>query len=427
MKKLLLVTTALAGVAMMSAPATAAVKLGLGGYFSTYGMWADSDDTDLREFDWRRDSELFFTGATTLDNGLTVGINYELDLGSTTCGAAENFLTDEAYMYFSGGWGRLNIGSEDGSAFLLQVAAPSADANIDGMQVTMQGIAANDLVFDMDGNNLGLTQSNLLDYQHISSPSFLGNNLDRLTYLTPKFNGFQAGVSYAPQNVQGGSVSSVTPMAVDATVGTYDEIWEGSLRWDGEFQGFGIALGGGYSQASLQDEAAAPTVDATPIVSDDLTTWNVGANFAWSGFSLGGAYLRSDTSNDDGLDPVGAPVFVVNSLDVSNTTWVVGLGYDNGPWHIGTSYLKKNIERDANGVLADDGELPAIDADVLKYTVGAGYTFGPGMTFNGSIAWGEFDNSTSTVVDAGQTGQFGGAAANQNDFRQVSIGTNIQF
>src|SRR5690606_29160443 len=47
---------------------------------------------------------------------------------------------DEAYMYVSGGWGRVNFGSEDGAAYLLQVAAPSADSNVDGMRVYVQGL-----------------------------------------------------------------------------------------------------------------------------------------------------------------------------------------------------------------------------------------------------------------------------------------------
>lgn len=423
MKKLLLVTTALVGVAMMSAPASAAVKMGLGGYFSTYGVYADNNEpagTSLRKFDWRADREIFFTGATTLDNGLTVGANYELDLGGFV-------LTDEAYIYFSGGWGRVNVGAEDGSAFLLQVAAPSADANIDGMQTTMQGFGTADTLFNMTTNNLGLNTSNLLDYEHRSSANGL-NSADRLTYLTPKFSGFQAGVSYAPQDVQAqGQFNNIQPMAVDNTAGAHDDVWEASARWDGEFQGFGIGVGGGYSHAALQAKAAAPTADTTPTVSDDLTTWNAGLNLAWSGFSLGGSYLRANTKNQDGLDPAGLPPLVVNNLDVTTNTWVVGLGYDNGPWHVGGSYLNANIQRDANGVAADDGDLPKIDADVHRYTVGGGYTFGPGMTFNGAVAWGAFDNSTANVVDAGQSGQFVGTAANNNDFTQVTVGTNIQF
>lgn len=446
MKKLLLVTTALVGVTMMSAQASAAVKMGLGGYFSGYGVYADNNDpagTSDRSTDIRSDREIFFTGSTTLDNGLTVGINYELDLGGVV-------LTDEAYAYFSGGWGRVNVGAEDGSAFLLQVAAPSADANVDGMQVTMQAFGSEDALFDMTTNGLGMRQLSLLDYEHATSPIGL-NSADRLTYLTPKFSGFQAGVSYAPQDIQAqGQFNNIQPMA-NEDVDTYEDIWEASARWDGEFQGFGIGLGGGYSHAALQTSVGAVNAlagstvvvvggvasTAAPVVSDGLTTWNAGMNLAWNGFSLGGSYLRANTEMVNGLDllSTGNVVDSVDSLDVDQTTWTVGLGYDNGPYHLGGSYLTSNLERDASGSLAaDDGALAAIDADVHRYTVGAGYTFGPGMTFNGAIAWGEFDNSTGSsdaanVDKVGFAGSVGlpGLAATNNDFTQVTIGTNIQF
>jgi hypothetical protein len=453
MKKLLLVTTALVGVAMMSAPANAAVKLGLGGYMSTYGAYADNDEAagaanSLRKFDWRRDSELFFMGATTLDNGLTVGINYELDLGQAV-------QTNEAYVYFSGGWGRVNVGAEDGAAYLLQVAAPSADANVDGMQVTFQAVNSRDDVF----SNLtgaqgttgvpGLPNIGTLDYNHLSSPTDGALQArDRLTYLTPKFNGFQAGVSFAPQDLQAPVGADVAPMALDEQNGVYDNVWEGAVRWDGEFQGFGIALGGGYSQAALQADGLNTVTGAvlaladvastsTPGVTDDLTQWNVGANFAWSGFSLGGAYRRADTTNNNGIDvgSTGNAVDTIDSIDVTQNTWTVGLGYDNGPWHLGTSYWRQETERDASGVFGvDDGALRAVDAEVDRWTVGAGYTFGPGMTFNGAIAWGGFDNNTPTnvsgaagVVDKSNVLSFAGGAATNNDFQQVTIGTNIQF
>jgi outer membrane protein OmpU len=450
MKKLLLITTALVGVTMMSAPASAAVKLGLGGYFDGYGVFADNneladvgglpDTASQRNFDLRRDSEVFFTGATTLDNGLTIGINYELDLGGLTAGDSGNTATDEAYAYASGGWGRFNVGMEDGAAFLLQVSAPSADSNVDGMQTTIQAINSNDGgtaaaggVFNMVTNGLGLRQLNILDYEHMSDPTGI-NDTDRFTYLTPKFNGFQAGVSFAPETGANTVGNNVAPMGLDSTTGAYENIWEGSARWDGEFQGLGIALGGGYSHAGLQADNAVDTLtaiaadeDDAPVVNDDLTTWNAGANLAWSGFSLGGNYQRQNTSAASVIEVVdGSTVFQLRNLDVNQTTWNVGLGYDNGPWHVGGSYLTTNIERDGHGVAADGGESAAIDADVHRYTVGGGYTFGPGMTFRGAVAWGEFDNSTA-ASDAGQAGDFAAVAADQNDFQQITIGTDIQF
>lgn len=119
LKKVLLAGTALVGLALASAPANAEVKLGLGGFMLGYGVHADSDINNRRDLDFKRVAEAHISGETTLDNGLTVGFHTEQSLGGAT-------LTDEAYTYFSGGWGRVNFGAEDGAAYLLQVAAPSA-------------------------------------------------------------------------------------------------------------------------------------------------------------------------------------------------------------------------------------------------------------------------------------------------------------
>ena len=72
------------------------VKLGLGGYFKGYMSWLDQDTTpddptaplvnearDVRSLDILRETELHFTGETTLDNGLTVGFHGEADVDGT--------------------------------------------------------------------------------------------------------------------------------------------------------------------------------------------------------------------------------------------------------------------------------------------------------------------------------------------------------
>ena len=135
MKKILLSTAALAVLAV-SAPAFAqeesGVKLNLGGHFKGYGVWVDQDEaaaTSLRSVDMLRNTEVHFSGETTLDNGLTVGAHVE-----ALADQGKSFDIDESYAYFSGSWGRVNLGSEDSAAFLMQVSAPSADSNYDGIR-----------------------------------------------------------------------------------------------------------------------------------------------------------------------------------------------------------------------------------------------------------------------------------------------------
>ncbi|MCC7436188.1 MAG: porin [Methanoregulaceae archaeon] len=83
MKKLLC-SAAVAGLcAVAAAPAMAqgdqsALELSLGGYFRGYVTYASQDTAvgagEERHIDILRDTEIHFTGETTLDNGLTVGV-----------------------------------------------------------------------------------------------------------------------------------------------------------------------------------------------------------------------------------------------------------------------------------------------------------------------------------------------------------------
>jgi len=405
MKKVLLAGTALVGAALLSTPAHADLKLDLGGYFRGYAVYSDNDEiagSDDQQFELRRDTEVHFTGETTTDAGLTVGVHSELKLGGaaddTNSGNANLYnqrysndpsLTDEAYLYFSGGWGRVNIGSEDGAAYLLQVAAPSADSNIDGLRVYVQAFDPAAWAGNANpGSGSFGSVNTTLGYDNADF-----KNADRFTYLTPKWNGFQAGVSYAPTAHQN-EVFAATNSPQQNNVGNavlFDNIWEASARWDGEFDGFGISFGGGYSHANSERTTASTTV----LGSDDLTTWDAGLNVTFQDFSIGGAYKTTNTGTDTNGD-----------LD----TWVLGAAWDNGPYHVGLSYADFSAD---GGVFG--GATPfstGTGVDLQRWTIGGGYTYGPGMTFRGSLAYLNVDSPVAT------------AASSQY---QVAIGTDVNF
>lgn len=368
MKKVLLAGTALLGLAAISTPAQAEINLDLGGFYRFYGVYADTDEpagTSLRQFEFRRDTEIHFNGEATTDAGLTVGVHHELALAGAVS-------TDETYLYFSGAYGRLNAGQEDGAAYLLQVAAPSADSNIDGLRTNISSLTtAVDLNADgdiLDANEL-LALSTGYDHADFESSA------DRLTYLSPKWNGFQAGLSYAAaEGNVGQDEAAVSP---DDNAGDFEDLWEVAARWDGEFEGFGISAGAGYSSASDENELAG---------ADDLETYNAGLNVAFQGFGLGGAYKSTNNA-------------VANNGDTD--TWVVGASYDNGPYHVGGSWLNAETET---------GAASSVEFD--QYTVGAGYTYGPGMTFRGAVAFVNTDTGVSTL---------------DQDITQVTLGTEVRF
>ncbi|MCP5364306.1 MAG: porin [Hyphomicrobiales bacterium] len=71
---------------------------------------------DTNTLDQKHNSEICFTGETTLDSGLTVGVNVQLE--ANTSGDQ----IDESYLYLSTPeMGKLIIGDENNAAYLLQV------------------------------------------------------------------------------------------------------------------------------------------------------------------------------------------------------------------------------------------------------------------------------------------------------------------
>jgi outer membrane protein OmpU len=346
MKKLLLATAAFAVLAS-GAPtkAQAEIKLDLGGYFKGYAGFADQDTAGLNEFDIKRKSSIFFEGETTLNNGLTVG--YHGDLFQENA-AADNL--ESSFIYFSGPWGRMNFGREGGAANLLQVAAPAADSNLDGVDI------------DFSFFNAGAS-----GYRQAYLAEGADEFADKITFITPILNGLQGAASFSPEYDQKTTADYENGMPANTTPGDLENLVEGALRYDGEFSGVGVSVGGGYLTAS--DEG---------VTSEDFTEWNAGLNLSFKGFSVGTAYINDET---DG----------VSEID----TYVVGLGYETGAYNFGATYF--NSQEDLSGDELD------------RYAVGAGYTFGPGFKFNGSVA---LYDSEGTV---------------DNDATIVAVGTDIEF
>ena len=340
MNKLMLGAAAVA-LTLAVSPAFAAddsgVKLGLGGYFKGYANYSNEDDA--KSVDFLRDTEVHFGGETTLDNGLTVGAHIEATADGTS---TDGFSIDESYIYMAGSWGRVNVGKEDGAAYLLQVAAPSADDNIDGIR-----------------QFINPTQFEGADYAADAA-----RDGDKLTYLSPVFSGFQGGLSYTPD------VDTAAAGSAGNRASGEEAVTEAALRYEGLVGSVGVIVGGGY---------AATTQDADQ--------WNAGLDLDIGAFGIGAVYRDSTAGN------AGASV-----ITDDNKTWAVGADYTTGPFKLGVSYL--NSDTDATNAVTD------------RYAAGVVYSYGPGMTFRGSVGYTQADNVT---------------AGDDDDATTVTFGTQINF
>ena len=210
--------------------------------------------------------------------------------------------------------------------------------------------------------------------------------------MTPVFNGFQFGASYTPD--LGSGLNDWTPgNASDDQVDDYGSVWEVAGRYEGQLGDVGVALGGGYSHVNLEDENL---VDGIAGLLDDNTRWNAGLDLNWGAFGLGAAYLN----NDHGWD-----------LDADETVWVVGVDYTTGPFKLGGSYYNNTQELDGIVNAANSG-----DAEMDRWMAGVTYTYGPGMTFRGSVGFADYELPIAMVP-----------VNNDTDATFVMLGTQINF
>lgn len=465
MKKLLS-TAALAGLlAVAAAPAMAqgdqsALKLDLGGYFRGYVVYSDQDShqfAEERNIDILRDTEVHFTGETTLDNGLTVGVHVE-----SAADSGDSFAVDESYMYTSGSWGRVNFGSEDGASYLLQVAAPSADSNVDGIRqyvspvnynagsrtawatgttatpftfanlfnanpyaalaagtrpatlgagaITKLAAATGTGVYTAAVANSAFTTAASADADTDSWGNWNGSFLkedyaqdatrfaDKLTYLSPVFNGFQAGVSYAPDIASGNASRGLNGVSDDDVVNAFGSAWELSARYEGQFDRFGLTFGAGYTHIELEEQKAAQLVANGAVYqgltrnafTDDRDLWNVGGTVSFGGFNFGALYTeddRGEISQDLGLSAAltAAQQRASYTTDSDSETWVLGADYTTGPWKLGASYMNRDVENMGIVYNAAGNSIGYSDLETDRYSGGVTYTYGPGMTFRGSV------------------------------------------
>jgi predicted porin len=421
MKKTLFGTTALVTAGLLAssgAHAEGGIKLGLGGYMNNFFGIGDSDLDNLGPTGLYSDGEVHFKGETTLDNGLTFGANVQLESFGDT-----NDTIDEDYGYMEGGFGRLQFGSENTAAYLMQYASPSVGAPINSGWVTS-------FVPAPAGATAGFRTPSLSTYVDI------GNDENTVTYFTPRMFGFQVGLSYQPALVFTGDGKDFPIYADEDT--EYNNGVSVGVNFVDSFGGVDVAVAAGYRHAdgpndnivALTSQGVAGTNNDGTVQTfsrSDLEQISFGANIGFAGFTLGGSYANETsgrvtpttgslgTLNIPGsAGVIGAfttllpsPFTSVSLVDAStvvtgaNSTeghsWDVGVSYSTGPWAFGVAYF--HGEAEGSLTVPGQNEMYAIRGAVE-------YAVGPGITASLSGMYADWDTEINTSND-GFAGIFG--------------------
>ncbi|PZO88380.1 MAG: porin, partial [Micavibrio aeruginosavorus] len=239
-------------------------------------------DNDVQKTDILRESEVHFNAEGKTDAGLTYGFHVEMEAD----GGDDTNTLEQSYLYLSNEYGKVELGSVDSIAYKMQVAAPAADKNVDGVRALINPVnyAADDIVGAV--NDIAATGNrDGFDYDQ----NFSGYN-EKINYYTPRWNGVQIGVGYTFDNGDNNSSTGLAGFNLDNVANAYGDVYEAAVRYETEFNSVKLRTGAGYTIAKLENDGG--------IGLDDYQEWNVGIDMDISAFGFGVVY----SENNNGLD-----------------------------------------------------------------------------------------------------------------------------
>ena len=358
MKKILLGTTAIVAAGMIT-PAMAAEKisLGVGGYMEHYiGFSSVEDDTarDFRAFDTQDDTEIHFSGSTTLDNGIKFAVKVEMEAQNDDTGGS----IDEGWLDISSAsFGNLRIGNEDAAPSLMHKSSPNYGPGYG------------------DADNWIPTANTTINTDSYVTAGMGDEN--KISYFSPSFAGFSFGASYSPE-IESPGTNGMPNGAIAAEGDGYGV----AVKYAGEFGGVGVKADYGYVKSH----------DKSYSGSNGTTGHQVGMNVSVAGFEFGAGVGMTDAHHDS-----TATAFAASTDTGEGVVWDIGVGYKSGPWGVSLGYVASDLEGVSTFASTENDEMATI---ALSGT----YTMGPGITLHGSVYHADYDeeaNVDANFVDGG--------------------------
>lgn len=378
--KLLLGSTALVAL-LLSSGAQAAdegLTMKVTGFFQGFFQVGSFDGNGVNGFDSLRattldtwNGEIHFTAEATAANGLKYGFRVELEAASV----ADQI--DESYLYLNSAYGNLRLGNDDGVgnslAYFIPTPTKSASLGIE------------------DGNYIPNAPSGGTQLAAFNSPNHYSNDASKIIYTTPRFSGFQFGVSYTPDFCEDASCNN----------GGFE--FDNGSQTGANQAGDAVELGVNYNNKFGDLGVTASFTFYTDSVEVDVPgrdgrqSYAAGAGFAYRGLSAGLNYMHTDNYAPSGYTSFG---FSEATLDQV----LVGLQYVVGPWAFGANYGYGKVEDAAN--------VPGRDDELQAGLVGLGYNLAPGLDIDAGVQY--FDWSSN-------------AASREGNALVGLVGTSLRF
>jgi hypothetical protein len=359
MKKILLGTTALVAATAVSAGMTSAkAEMSVTGWsYQAFGIALDSDKSTTQHDGAvsYQNSEIYFKGATTLENGMEVSVKAELNAangeGRASTTAGQNEVIDEANFTLSDDWGSVMLGGNDGASDMMHVGC----SWIAGGKGVCSGVYSQFASGAVYGGAFMTTSGTMW-----SDPN-------QITYMTPSMNGLKVGLTYAPANR---TTYKTAPAWSYGTNTDLENNMSLAVAYSGDMNDVAVALSGGVDYVGNPNNVGGD---------DDYKMYRFGADFGMGAFGLNLGYVTQDYQTSATAQKDEWTFEAVGSYSVGASTF--GLSY---------AYGERQNSRTA-GAKAIEGRIIEVDYS---------HDLGGGVYWDATIADLDFDdqvagNSTS--------------------------------
>ncbi len=369
-KKTLIATTAIVavgGLSMATADAASKPKLKISGYYELMMGVGDGDKngttasgtstfgrTHEGTFSIVHYGEIRFKASGKTDSGMKWGVYFEDVAGNDAAANGKKVGSDEANIWLSGSWGKLELGGQDGAHDKVYVGAEKLLHMSPG-------------TIDVFANTSGVADEKFSS-QDTSDDS-------KITYYTPRVSGFQAGYSWIPNSAEDGNCSSSigVPRGSNGGAASCDQsAHEGSISYKGKFGGgkFAASFGFGYLASSNNESGH---------------EWNyrTGVQYGQGPWTVAAGYKLNKNDGDN----------LSGRTSGDTDAWEIGAAYSGGRWEVALHYSEADRDDSVDG-----------DVEYQEFGITGAYNLGGGLTLSASV-WSydvEFsdssDDTDGTVV-----------------------------
>ncbi|MBF0094837.1 MAG: porin [Alphaproteobacteria bacterium] len=407
MNKYLLGTTALVAASLIAGAASAAepLKLGVSGHMkqwfgvvnqSTSGSdvvasGAVGQGKDYANTGLSSDTEVYFKGKTTLDNGLEVEARIDVEIVDRGNGAnnaaPNNVQVDEEWASIgSAKYGKVYAGVKE--SINASMHNEPTDVGIGYSEIdqwlhepTGMSTFGNTAAGAIAGTNTGGNNNwDATSFQNLIDDSA------SVSYITPKFYGFQFGASYAP-NGMGNTGGAGTIGPANRAYHQYDA-WDATLAYSGKFGGLEVGADAGIGGAEGSNAYQSG-------VTASVGVWNAGLKMTYAGFTLGGSYFALN----DNLDRLSNTRSATPSQSLDGNAWNAGLSYAAGPWATSFLYYHEQHKGIVNSANAATYRTNENHEEFNAYLLSGKYTLGPGIDAKATGFFGQYKGRNYAVAN----------------------------